>query len=380
MAGLTIAGFEPEQYENIKARIEGKLENFSPGFDFSPDSPDGQLIGVMTYEIFQLWSQLGMVHDSYDPQISTGAGLKNIGELSGISYGQANRSFATCETQGTSGTIIPQGSLVSDGTNEFYTAFEAVIPANIQVVAVVAGEIPVPSGSITTIVTQGIGGWTGITQTTDGTEGSLAQTEQQYRNTRTNTVMRNNIGIADALQARLIELGAVQAQVVNNDNTTVTLPDGTPPRTVHVTLGEITGITAADIGKTIYENLPLGTPTYGNQSVVHKDNQGHDHTINYSTATEVAIELEVDVTFLSDNTAGAIEAIQQSLINHINSLVPGQDVIWSRLFAYITPYSMAQVNALTIAKSGESQGTANISLTDSEFASLALADITFTET
>ena len=205
MAGLTIAGFEPELYDNIKNRIEGKLDNFSPGFDFSPESPDGQLIGIVTYEIFQLWSQLSMVYDSSDPQISTGAGLKNIGELTGISYGQANRSYAPCETQGTAGTIIPQGSIVSDGTNNFYTAFEAIIPANIQVVAEVAGEIPVPAGTITNIVTQGIDGWTGITQNTDGTTGSVAQTEQQYRNFRTNTVMRNNIGIADALQARLIE-------------------------------------------------------------------------------------------------------------------------------------------------------------------------------
>ena len=191
--------------------------------------------------------------------------------------------------------------------------------------------------------------------------------------------MRNNIGIADALQARLIELGASQAQVVNNDSTAVTLPDGTPPRTVHVTLGEIAGITSADIGKTIYENLPLGVPTFGNQSVVHKDNQGNDHTIYYSTATEVGIEMALNITFLSDNKAGAIEAIKKSLSDHINSLVPGEDIIWSRLFAYVTPYSKAQVNTMTVGKIGGSQGTSNITLYDSEFASLSVDNIFISE-
>ena len=54
-AGLSLSGFTPETYDAIKARIEGKLEIFNPNFYFSPESPDGQLIGVMTYEIFQAW-------------------------------------------------------------------------------------------------------------------------------------------------------------------------------------------------------------------------------------------------------------------------------------------------------------------------------------
>jgi hypothetical protein len=44
MAGLENYGFVPEEYESIVARIEGKIEAINPGFDFSPESPDGQLI------------------------------------------------------------------------------------------------------------------------------------------------------------------------------------------------------------------------------------------------------------------------------------------------------------------------------------------------
>ena len=113
MAGLTRSGFVPDTYEAIKSRIESKLEALNPGFDFSPESPDGQLIGIMAFEIFQGWSQLNNVYNSYNPQVASGAALRNLGLISGLPYGVANRSFATCEVTGTAGTIIPQGTILT---------------------------------------------------------------------------------------------------------------------------------------------------------------------------------------------------------------------------------------------------------------------------
>jgi len=381
MAGLTVAGFEIDSYEAIKSRIESKLEVFNAGFDFSPDSPDGQLIGIMSYEIYLLWTQLNEVYNSYDPKSATGAALKNLGELTGISYENAGRAIAVLETQGVAGTVIPAGTVFADGNdNEFYSSFEAIVPANLTVVASVAGVLDVPISSIATIVTQGITGLTSVTQSTVGISGTAAQTEQQYRNTRTQTVLRNHTSVADSLQARLVEIGADQALVINNTSPTVTLADGTPPNTVHVTFGEVSGITSQEIGQTILDGLPLGCPTYGSTSVVIIDKQGTPQTINYSLAVEVPIEVTVDVTYLSDSIAGAEESILVSLTDHINSLVSGEDVIWSRLFGYITPYAKAQVNSLTIAKVGDVHGTSNIVLTDTEFASLSFDDLTFTTT
>lgn len=381
MAGLTTAGFVPETYEAIKARIEGKLEVLNPGFDFSPESPDGQLIGVLTYEIFQAWSELGLVYDSYNPQVSTGAGLKNLGLITGLPYGVATRSVVTLETQGTTGTVIPSNSLVSDDDgNEFYTVFDTTIPSNLQAVAVVSGIINVDIGTVTSIVTP-VAGWTSITQTTAGTEGTLAQTDQQYRNTRQQTVMRNYSGVADTLKARLVELGLGQTTVFNNDHPTATAADGTPAGTVHVTVGEVGDVAAEDIALTILKANALGCPTFGNTATVVEDSQGFSHTVNYSVATEVAIEIVVDVTFLDSNTAGAEEAITDSLYQHINALLSGEEVIWSRLFGYITPYSKAKVNTLTIGfKSGGGQVTTDLNINEDEFASILLADISLTVT
>ena len=380
MAGLTNSGFVPEKLEDITNRIQGKLEAFSPGFDFSPESPDGQLINIMAFEIYSAWSQLDIVYNSYNPNAATGAALRNIGLLTGLPYGAAKRSYANIELQGTSGTLIPKGSQVSDDQgNIFYIVFDTTIPSNAQAMSEVAGAVPVSAGALTTIVTPLVG-WTGITQTTDGVLGGKAQTTQQYRNHRQATVARNYTSVVDTMQARLIELGTEQAAIINNDHPIDTLADGTPPNTIHITVGEAGDVSDASIAKVILDTKPLGCPTYldptNGVTVAVLDSQGISHDINFSKATEVAIEISMDITYLSLDNAGAETEIRNALISHINSLLAGDDVIWSRLFSLITPYGKAQVNSLTIGRTGGALSAANVVLTDSEHASQVSTDIT----
>lgn len=378
MSGLTEAGFSPETFEEIQGRIQGKLEVINPGFDFSPESPDGQLIDIFSYEIFTMWQQLNMVYNSYNPFLASGAALRNLGQITGAPFGFANRSFAVVELTGTTGTLVPADSLVSDANgNEFYVAYDAVIPSNAEVIAKVPGPIPVPIGTITTIVTP-VAGWATVAQSTEGVIGMLAMSEQKYRNLRNATVMRNYTSNVDVLKARLLELGLEQVTVFNND--AITVVSGVPANTVAVTIGEVGVVSDADIAKVIFETLPAGCPTFGATTEAVLDLQGFSHDVSFTRATAVAIQINLDVTYLDADTAGADEAIKNSLMGHINSLAAGEDVIWSRIFQYITPIAKAQVNTMTIKKTGGSFGTSNIALSSVEFASLILSDITLVVT
>ena len=380
MAGLSSGGFIPENFQDIKDRIEGKIDAINPGFDFSPESPDGQLIGIMSFELAQAWSQLGLVYDSYNPQVSRGAALRNLGLITGQPYGVAKRSYATLETQGVAGTIIPRQSKVTIDDKEFYTSFEVTIPANVQVVATLPGVIPVPAGGTVEIVTA-VTGWTGSTLTNAGVEGSKAMNEQQYRNYRQQTVMRNYSSTADVMKARILELGLAQVSVVNNQSL-VTLADGTPPSTIQVVLGELGIVSRQDIAKVILNTNALGCPTYSATGDFEDvtDSQGGTHRIYFSIATEIPVEVNLNVTFLSDNVAGALENVQSALFDHINALISGEDVVWSRLFGYVLPFAKAQVNSLTVGKVGDPQGIANIPMGDGEFASISLANLNITVT
>lgn len=381
MSGLDSTGFTPLSFDEIVARIGSRLEAYNPGFDLTPESPDGQLINIFAFELSQAWNELGIVYNSYNPEEATGAALRNIGLITGIPYGVATRSTCTIDLTGTAGTIVPRGSIVTDSVgNEFQTQLAATIPASVEVVAMVSGFIDMPIGTVTTIKTP-VTGWTAIDQPAVGRAGTAAQTETAYRNVRNRTVLRNFSGVEAAMQARLLELGINQATVINNDSKTVILADGTPTQTIHVTIGEVSGITDMDIARTILATKGLGCPTYGSTTVTDVlDSQGIAHTIKFSRATPVSIFANIDVSFLDTDIAGATDAMKAALLEHINNLLAGEDVVWSRLFGLLTPHGKAQINTLEVGLSAITTSAANVAIGGTEYASMVIGDISLTVT
>ena len=382
MAGLTREGFTPLSYNELVTRISNRLEAFSPGIDLSPESPDGGLVEIFSFELSQAWSELDLVYNSYNPNQATGAGLRNLGLITGLTYGAATRSQTLVGLVGTAGTPIPRGSVVSDAEgNEFTTALAATIPANVQVVARVSGPINVDAGAILNIESP-ITGWTSVSHTQSGRTGSAAQTETQFRNLRNKTVLRNFVSIEDTIRARVFEtLGIKQVVVLNNDHLTDPLPDGTPAGAIHVTVGEVdSSISDEDIAQVILTTKGLGCPTFGSTSVIVNDAQDNPHTVNFSKAVAQDIWMDINITFLDTDYAGAEESIRADLVAHINSLATDEDVIWSRLFGIITPYSKAQVNSLLIGTSMGSLNPANIPIDANHFANIVDGQISITRT
>ncbi len=380
MAGLTREGFTPSTYQEIIARISAKLEAFSSGIDLSSEAPDGQLVEIFSFEVSQLWSELSLVYNSYNPLLASGDGLRNIGLITGLPFGAATRSQVNVNLVGVTGTIIPKGSLVSDDNdNEFVTSFDATIPATVQAISKVSGTLNVSIGTITTIVSA-VSGWVSVNNTVAGYEGKSPQTETQYRNLRNRTVLRNFTSVADTVKARLSEnLGIGQVTVLNNDDPAVALPDGTPANTIHVTVGEIdNNVTDAEIALIILNTKGLGCPTFGSTTVSVEDSQGNSHDISFSKAIAKTVYLDVEILFLEDEYAGAEEAILSDLLEHINGLAADEDVIWSRLFGIITPYAKAQVNVLETSFNGSTYSPSNLVIASNEYASTVAGNITIT--
>lgn len=378
MAGLTSTGFEPLTFEEIKDNIETDLELYNPGFDFSPESPDGQLINIMAVLISQAWVELNNVYNSYNPNTASGQALKNLGLITGIHKGSTTRSQATIDLIGTGNTLVPKGSIFADDLgNEFYTNRDAYVPTTVTVLAVVSGPIVVPAGTITTVVSQ-ISGLTGVTQTLDGVQGSQPESELQYRSRRNRTVMRGSESVTESMSASLIDLGIDQVTVYNND-TEIALPDGTPAHNIHVVVGEFTGITDEEIGLAIFDNKGLGVPTYGSTSVVVQDYHDNDHTVYFTKAVEVPIFFNIDVTYHTTEIAGVEEAIKADLKTYIDSLLAGEDVIWSRLFGLITQHGESEVNVLEIGKTALTY-PGNVVISETEYTSLDVNNIVFTIT
>jgi uncharacterized phage protein gp47/JayE len=380
MAGLTNIGFTPLTLEEITARIEARMDAYNPGFDFSPESPDGQLINIMSVLFAQAWGELDMVYHSFNPSTATGQALRNLGLISGIEQDSASRSYASVDISGVAGTPVPANSLVSDSEgNQFYLVFSGIIPFSTRAISRVSGPLPMPIGTINTIVSSKVG-WTGIDQPLAGAVGKVPVSDLNYRNLRNKTVMRNYTGVVETLKARLLDLGVAQVSVVNNTSASNTHSDGTPPLTVHTTVGEVINITDLEIAQVIMDSMGIGVPTYGANTVVLEDSEGVEQNISFSRAVAVDVFMDINITFLESDIGGAEASIREALVAEINSLLAGEDVIWSRLFGLITPYAKAQINDLQIGKSLASLSAGNIAITEGEYTNIDTGSIQITIT
>jgi len=378
--GLTAEGFTPKTLDEIQNGIKSKLEVLSPGFDFSTESPDGQLIDIMSYELSQAWNELNLVYRSYDPQQATGAALRNLGLITGIVYGAATRSQAVITTIGVPGTFIAAGSEVKDADgNIFATSFDVEIPNNVQIVSVLAGVIPVPIFDGWVINTSTLG-WFGARNDLEGTTGSVAQTEQAFRNIRNRTVLRNYTSSVDTITARLHELGLEQVAVVQNSLPIVDPGTSQPANSIATTISPLGIISDDEIARVILDTKPAGISTVGTTAVVLDDTQGVSHTINFTKATAVNIFMTVEVTYLAEDYAGAEEGIIADLVTYILNHQVGEDVIHSRLYSVITPWGKAQVDVLNIGILPGSLTASNVVIADDEFAFCDAANINFTGT
>jgi len=377
-AGLSREGFTPLTYDELVARMGSRQQAYNPGFDLSEESPDGQLLRIFGFELALAWQEMSKVHYSYNPMVSDGDGLKNLGLITGIPFGVATRSQANVNLVGVTGTVVNKGSIVNDvAGNDFVTQFTATIPASVLAIANLSGPVPMPVGTITSIKST-TPGWTSVTQTIEGQAGAQAQTEEAFRNVRNKTVLRNFKSVPSIMEARLAEIGILQSVVFNNSSNSVAA-DGTPVGGIHVTVGETTGVTNDQIAKTILLTAGNGTPTIGATAVNVTDSQGTVHTVRFDQATAIDLVVNIDLTYLSIDNAGAVESIQEGILAEINGLLAGEDVIWSRLFGLITPYGKAQVNTLTIGLVAGTPAATNYAIADGEFALITVDNINITE-
>ena len=351
--GLTEEGFRPLTFDILYRRIIARLKAKFPDMDARIETPEGQLAGIFAFELDLAWSQLANVYHSYDPDIATGEALDNLGRLTGVSRMVASHSRAYIKLVGTSGTPVPAGSTFTDGDgNIFYSVLPARVGGVVGVVAREAGPIPVPAGAITGVGTS-IAGLTGVVQEEPGTRGQDAMSEVLYRNLRNQTTQRNLLGSADGIYSAVVETGATGVNLVSNDSYSETLPDGTPPGSIHVTVTGVGPGGRGELARAIYQAKGVQVATYGSLSEFVQDPFGGMHTINFSIADGVPLEVYVKVKFGDLTVVDATDLVKEAISAYVSGLSTGASVVWSKLIGVVSDVAEADVLELKLGKLGD---------------------------
>ncbi|HEI0612418.1 TPA: baseplate J/gp47 family protein [Escherichia coli] len=379
--GVTDNGFVVKPLSTILGSLNNRFTAaFGSTFDTSPESPDGQVIGIVADEIATCWDQAQAAFNSYRPGAMEGVGLDNICELTHVKRYVNRPTKVTVVLTGTSGTVVPAGSQVgtTDGSVKLYLESDVKIPGDGTAISLTAGQIYIAPGTVTKIITPK-GGWTGVNNREEGITGLDYEQDPALRARRDRTTVSSGSSTVEAIYSALSSLDLTYVRIRDNDTgaTIGTQPTGT----VWVV---VDGGTQNDIARRIYDKKPGGVPTYGNISVAVKDSKGYEHTIKFSRT--IRANIWVTGTFkrlpgsnLSSNDVAT--ALREAAMNYINSLSPGEPVVWSFLFNPLVASTPGiQIDTLLIGGSAGNMGTKTLNLDIDRRAQALAANVTFTET
>ena len=116
--GLSAEGFKQKRLADIIQSMNSRIaDQLGVQISTEANSVFGQLIGVFSYEIADLWEQTAQVYGAMYPHTASGVSLDNASALAGITPIQAEKTTVVCTCYGIDGTAIPYGSQIASSSN-----------------------------------------------------------------------------------------------------------------------------------------------------------------------------------------------------------------------------------------------------------------------
>lgn len=115
--GLTAQGFKRKRLTDIVKSINSRLsDSLGTSIQTSSNSVFGQLVGVFSFEIADLWEQLENSYNAMYPSTAQGASLSNAAGLAGLQLIEAENTTLIATCFGSELTEIPYGAQITDST------------------------------------------------------------------------------------------------------------------------------------------------------------------------------------------------------------------------------------------------------------------------
>ena len=384
--GVSSTGFNRKRLNQLLDELNSEVKSiFGENFNVSPESPDGQINGVISESNANLWEIAEEAYNAFNPKAAAGTTLSNLVQLNGITRLAATRSHVELTLTGDSGTVIPEGSLIStsDTGDELSTDVSVTIDgtgnAIVQATALEFGPITMLAGTITEIDNP-VTGWDTVNNTSDANEGTNEESDPDLRARRQRSVARDAQAIIDGIRAAVENIDNVtQALVLENDTDAVDA-NGLPAHSFQVVVSGGADIDVADI---IWLKKPAGIQAFGDITEQVIDSQGISHDISFSRPTAVTIYVEVTLTTFAEYPANGDDLIKQAIVDYANgdlienrSFGLADDVIYTRLYTPINSVAGHEIDDLQISISSPASGTANIAIAVDEIADFQIANIT----
>ena len=279
-------------------------------------------------------------YNSFSPQTAVGVGLSNVVKINHIARLVATKSQVNLTITGQAGTTIVDGIAGDTDGNQWLLPGSVVVPpAGFIIVtasAKEAGAVAAGVGAVTRIITP-TAGWQSVTNATAAVPGQPIESDAELRARQVISPAINANTVLTGLAAAIKALPGVTYGTVYENDTGVVDSNGLPAHSISLV---VQGGDATDIATTIYNRKAPGVATHGSTTISVTDVSGALRDIKFYIPTEVAIKVAVSLYPGDNYTTATATAIKQAIVNHINALDIGEDLIALRLMvpAMLTPW------------------------------------------
>ena len=362
MAGVSDLGFTVKTAAEITADLNAAFTGtFGSQFDTSPESPDGQTIGIMAKLLEDVWQQAEGAYNAYSPSNAYGVGLDKVAEINGITRITNLPTSVAITFTGTAGTVVPAGYIVktSDGLM-FSTVAQAVLPAIVTAKCTTQGAIKILANEVNVLTSPIPAGLTAATNAEPGITGIVREDDPAFRARRENSTISRGTSSIDAIYEGVKSLNLPYIAII--ENTTSGTVDGIPANSFLVV---VEGGTPTEVSQVIYDNKPQGINSFGSIVTVINDSKGYPHNIGISRPTPVDISVTASISNLPGASVDSGTLVSNAIVDHVNNLNISDDVYWSYFFsAILDKVPNIKVNSIQIKFTvGGTFGTSDLAIT-----------------
>lgn len=287
--------------------VAGMQSIYGPDIQTDQNSPDGQLIGILTELAVDIRELLVSINNGFDPDQAQGAILDQRCTLNNIKRGGGtyttqpidvvvSRTVVLAGLDANFNSPTGTGYTIQDGNgNQFILIDTSTLLAgthSLSFRAAKLGAINLPLNTITDFVTI-INGVTSVNNSSAPTSvGRVQEIDSQFRTRRKSSVALSSNGYLNGLEGALGALTGVVDAVVYENYTDATDANGIPEHTIWAI---VEGGANTDIANQIYQKKAPGANMLGAVNITVLKPNGSPFVISFDRPTAVPLYIRFTI-------------------------------------------------------------------------------------
>lgn len=345
----------------VKASFEEAYKGaLGAALNLDTSTPQGQLIANDTETLVGAMGEVVNITNSFSVYYAKGPALDVAAAFFGYYRKQEVGTVVPAVLTGAANTVIPAGSLASDGVFEYALLDTVVIldgqTTTAQFQCTTPGPNPCPANMLTTIVSV-VPGWDTVNNPSDGVQGYLTENDNEFRyritanwlNARASSLLGAIVDNVAAINDVISVLGRENYGDTSIEIDGVTLA----PHSVYLC---VLGGEGDKIAEVLAGKKTLGAGVNGNTDVVYYDadvDYNYTYKIRRPDIVDLAVEIQYAVnSFTSPNIEEQIKSLIVTWVSE-NPFKIGQTISGNMLAQAFSDFNQATILSVKV-RAGES--------------------------